>query len=337
MEKKVKALERILGDQIYVVKKVNGDYTITFPVEISRKISKILKSLSLLHLMFTEHIIDGERYFEYTIMEKPAYYIHSWHTGNPKWLGELDPIKFIPDNQFKNAYRFDTLKEAQDFVDKFPEKKTEMWRIYKYPNNTIGMGDNLKRKTTMKEQRVIKLTEKDLYTIVENLMKKKKKPVTEQVMDDEPSMDDMVYTNHANWARHIASVSNGDFKYEHDKHFQVATDSEGEYLGHWSHRELKGYVDKMDELPEKVQQDLGIVIDDMEYDYMDRLNESALLSEKGGKKKNSDTTLCARGKAAAKAKYDVYPSAYANGYAVQVCKGKIKGLDGKKQCSGKFC
>lgn len=31
--------------------------------------------------------------------------------------------------------------------------------------------------------------------------------------------------------------------------------------------------------------------------------------------------LCARGKAAAKRKYKVYPSAYANGYAVQVCKG----------------
>ena len=55
------------------------------------------------------------------------------------------------------------------------------------------------------------------------------------------------------------------------------------------------------------------------------------------KKKKKDTTLCARGKNAAKAKYDVYPSAYANGYAVQVCKGKIAGLDGQKKCSGKYC
>jgi len=55
------------------------------------------------------------------------------------------------------------------------------------------------------------------------------------------------------------------------------------------------------------------------------------------KKKKKSTTLCARGKNAAKAKYDVYPSAYANGYAVQVCKGKIPGLDGKKRCSGKYC
>ena len=57
---------------------------------------------------------------------------------------------------------------------------------------------------------------------------------------------------------------------------------------------------------------------------------------KEGKKK-SGTKLCARGKASAKAKYDVYPSAYANGHAVQVCKGKIKGLDGKKRCSSPYC
>ena len=54
-------------------------------------------------------------------------------------------------------------------------------------------------------------------------------------------------------------------------------------------------------------------------------------------KKKVGTPLCARGKASAKAKYDVYPSAYANGHAVQVCKGKIKGLDGKKHCSGAYC
>ena len=59
--------------------------------------------------------------------------------------------------------------------------------------------------------------------------------------------------------------------------------------------------------------------------------------KKSKKKKKKSTTLCARGKNAAKAKYDVYPSAYANGYAVQVCKGKIPGLDGKKRCSGKYC
>ena len=54
-------------------------------------------------------------------------------------------------------------------------------------------------------------------------------------------------------------------------------------------------------------------------------------------RKKTGTKLCARGKSAAKAKFDVYPSAYANGYAVQVCKGKMPGLDGKKHCSGAYC
>ena len=54
-------------------------------------------------------------------------------------------------------------------------------------------------------------------------------------------------------------------------------------------------------------------------------------------RKKTGTKLCARGKSAAKAKYDVYPSAYANGYAIQVCKGRQPGLDGKKRCSGVYC
>jgi L-lactate utilization protein LutC len=54
-------------------------------------------------------------------------------------------------------------------------------------------------------------------------------------------------------------------------------------------------------------------------------------------RKKAGTKLCARGKAAAKSKFDVYPSAYANGYAVQVCKGTKPGLDGKKRCSSPYC
>ena len=69
----------------------------------------------------------------------------------------------------------------------------------------------------------------------------------------------------------------------------------------------------------------------------EQLNTLLGETKKKKKKKKKDTTLCARGKNAAKAKFDVYPSAYANGYAVQVCKGKIAGLDGQKRCSGKYC
>jgi hypothetical protein len=64
------------------------------------------------------------------------------------------------------------------------------------------------------------------------------------------------------------------------------------------------------------------------------IDDKDMMSE--GKKK-SGTKLCSRGKAAAKSKFDVYPSAYANGYAVQVCKGTKPGLDGKKRCSSPYC
>ena len=70
--------------------------------------------------------------------------------------------------------------------------------------------------------------------------------------------------------------------------------------------------------------------DDVEMSYDDKD-----MVEEGRKK--TGTKLCARGIASAKAKYDVWPSAYSNGHAVQVCKGKVKGLDGKRRCSGAFC
>ena len=44
--------------------------------------------------------------------------------------------------------------------------------------------------------------------------------------------------------------------------------------------------------------------------------------------------LCARGKAAAKRKFDVYPSAYANMYASAVCSGKVKPGGRKKKADG---
>lgn len=77
---------------------------------------------------------------------------------------------------------------------------------------------------------------------------------------------------------------------------------------------------------------------DQVFDFiMNEKNEQGDFDEMNEGKKKSGTPLCARGKAAAKAKFDVYPSAYANGYAVQVCKGTKPGLDGKKRCSGAYC
>ena len=43
------------------------------------------------------------------------------------------------------------------------------------------------------------------------------------------------------------------------------------------------------------------------------------------------TKLCPRGKSAAKKKFKVYPSAYANAYASKICAGKIKDPSGVKR------
>jgi hypothetical protein len=76
------------------------------------------------------------------------------------------------------------------------------------------------------------------------------------------------------------------------------------------------------------------------YDFMindiDPNDETYLEDEMVEGRKKTGTPLCVRGKAAAKARYDVYPSAYSNGHAVQVCKGKIKGLDGTRKKSGAY-
>jgi vacuolar-type H+-ATPase subunit H len=63
-------------------------------------------------------------------------------------------------------------------------------------------------------------------------------------------------------------------------------------------------------------------------------SEMSMMEE--GRKKTG-TKLCARGLAAAKGKFKVHPSAYSNGYGVQVCKGKQPGMDGKKKCSPPYC
>ena len=44
--------------------------------------------------------------------------------------------------------------------------------------------------------------------------------------------------------------------------------------------------------------------------------------------------LCPKGKAAAKRKFDVYPSAYANMYASAVCSGKVTPGGKKKKAMG---
>jgi ribosomal protein L16 Arg81 hydroxylase len=86
---------------------------------------------------------------------------------------------------------------------------------------------------------------------------------------------------------------------------------------------------------EEVMEDDNI-LDDLALTDKDPDKALALYQMNEGRKK-SGTKLCARGKAAAKAKFKVWPSAYGNGFAVQVCQGRMKGLDGKKRCSPPYC
>jgi hypothetical protein len=74
---------------------------------------------------------------------------------------------------------------------------------------------------------------------------------------------------------------------------------------------------------------------DQMYDDEEMGDEEEMVMMEGRKK--TGTKLCSRGYNAAKAKFKVFPSAYSNGFGVQVCKGKMKGLDGKKRCSPPYC
>ena len=93
--------------------------------------------------------------------------------------------------------------------------------------------------------------------------------------------------------------------------------------------------DHISEAKNNMDQVFDFLMNETERDGMEMDVDDDVVMMEGRKK--TGTPLCARGKASAKAKYDVYPSAYSNGHAVQVCKGKIKGLDGKRHCSGAYC
>jgi hypothetical protein len=125
--------------------------------------------------------------------------------------------------------------------------------------------------------------------------------------------------------------------------------------GHdWAQDHIAEAKNNMDQvfdfiMNETKRQEFGPSEDDMMYETMD-FEDLAIADETDGMdpnialamsmmegRKKTGTKLCARGKAAAKAKFKVWPSAYANGFAVQVCQGRMKGLDGKKKCSSPYC
>lgn len=170
--------------------------------------------------------------------------------------------------------------------------------------------------------KIIKLTETDLSHLVKKILKEQKnerymffsnlQQIRRQMdilLDMNPQMIEDVLEDGHDWAQdHIATA-----KESIDQVFDFFMNKEKE-------------------------DDIIIVDSEMSEDLKMKTPITTLgsIDMKEGKKK-SGTKLCTRGKSAAKAKYDVYPSAYANGYAVQVCQGKKPGLDGKKRCSPPYC
>jgi len=161
----------------------------------------------------------------------------------------------------------------------------------------------------------IRLTESDLIKLV-------KKVLSEQPVDNSPELNDdmtdryMFFSNLEQIHRQTGIL----LKQNKDEIHDIL---EG---GHdWAQ-------DHIATAKETIDQVFDFLMNETKRDEMMGMDE--MMTE--GKKK-SGTKLCARGKAAAKAKFKIYPSAYGNGFAVQVCQGRMKGLDGKKRCSPPYC
>lgn len=60
------------------------------------------------------------------------------------------------------------------------------------------------------------------------------------------------------------------------------------------------------------------------------------LAEAETRRSDGSLKLCSRGYCSAKAKFEAYPSAYANAYASNVCKGLVKDVTGKKKTSDAY-
>jgi len=155
-------------------------------------------------------------------------------------------------------------------------------------------------------KKVIKLTESDLYTLIREKLQ-------------EQSQNYMFYSNLEQIIRQAQEL------------LEIPKDQIEGLLnnGHdWADDHISKSKENLDHVYEFFMNETQ--------DYEEGFVEMDDVTMTEGRKKTG-TKLCARGKAAAKARFDVYPSAYSNGHAVQVCKGKIKGLDGKRRCSGAYC
>jgi hypothetical protein len=153
--------------------------------------------------------------------------------------------------------------------------------------------------------RIVKLTEKDLSHLVKRVLSEQQEPENY-----------MFFSNLKQIARQCQML----LEMDEEMIDQILQDGHDWADDHVS--EAKTNMDQVFDFIMNEKRKMGQYVD---YEEMSE-----------GRKKTG-TKLCARGKAAAKSKFKVYPSAYANGYAVQVCKGSMPGLDGKKHCSGAYC
>jgi hypothetical protein len=189
--------------------------------------------------------------------------------------------------------------------------------------------------------------QEDRYMFFSNL-EQIRDQATELLQYDKTQVEQLLDDGH-DWAQdHIASSTESiDQVYDFMKNH--LTDSTSMMQEQTTSSGMKGEVECLKNINQKVnfkevlgwfnENDIdhfGMNDLEMYIKYLESQSKVNQLQVQEGRKKTG-TKLCARGKAAAKAKFDVYPSAYANGYAIQVCKGKIKGLDGKKRCSPPYC
>lgn len=153
--------------------------------------------------------------------------------------------------------------------------------------------------------KVVKLTEKDLTHLVKRVLS-----------EQQETENYMFFGNLKQIARQCKML----LEMDEEMVDQILQD------GHdWADDHVSEAKTNMDQVFDFIMNEKNKMNQYVDYEQMDE-----------GRKKTG-TKLCARGLAAAKGKFKVHPSAYSNGYGVQVCKGKMPGLDGKKHCSGAYC
>lgn len=153
--------------------------------------------------------------------------------------------------------------------------------------------------------RIVKLTERDLNNLVKKVLK-----------EEQESENYMFFGNLKQIARQCKML----LEMDEEMVDQILQD------GHdWADDHVSEAKTNMDQVFDFIMNEKNKMEQYVDYEEMTE-----------GRKKTG-TKLCARGLAAAKGKFKVFPSAYSNGYGVQVCKGKMPGLDGKKRCSGSYC